>query len=64
MARAGLRKINRYSEEFKATAVRLSDLPEVLIQDVAAGLRTSGKYGLFVWHPVYFSGIGEFVWIG
>jgi transposase len=39
MARAGPRKINRYSVEFKATAVRLSDLPEVLIQDVAAASR-------------------------
>jgi transposase len=38
MARAGPRKTNKYSEQFKATAVRLSQLPEVLIQDVAAAL--------------------------
>ena len=38
MARAGPRKTHRYSEHFKATAVRLSSLPEVLIQDVAEAL--------------------------
>jgi transposase len=38
MAKAGPRKTNRYSQEFKATAVRLSDLPDVLIQDVADAL--------------------------
>jgi len=38
MAKAGPRKTNRYSNEFKATAVRLSDLPDVLIQDVADAL--------------------------
>ncbi len=38
MARAGPRKTNRYGEEFKATAVKLSSLPGVLIQDVAAAL--------------------------
>ena len=38
MAKAGPRKTNRYSHEFKATAVRLSDLPDVLIQDVADAL--------------------------
>ena len=38
MARPGLRKINQYSEEFKATAVALSDLKGVLIQEVAASL--------------------------
>ena len=40
MARAGPRKTNRYSEQFKATAVRLSSLPEVLIQDVAESMIT------------------------
>ena len=35
MPRAGLRKINRYSGEFKAMAVKLSSLSGVLIQDVA-----------------------------
>ena len=38
MAKSGPRKTNRYSDEFKATAVRLSDLPDVLIQDVANAL--------------------------
>ena len=38
MARSGPRKINRYTEEFKATAVKLSSLPGVLIQDVAGAL--------------------------
>jgi len=38
VARAGLRKINQYSEEFKATAVGLSSLSGVLIQDVAHSL--------------------------
>lgn len=38
MARTLLRKIGQYSEEFKATAVGLSNLPGVLIQDVASSL--------------------------
>jgi transposase len=38
MARAGPRKVNRYGEQFKATAVKLSSLRGVLIQDVAAAL--------------------------
>ena len=38
MPRAGLRKIIRYSGEFKVTAVKLSSLPGVLIQDVAREL--------------------------
>ena len=38
MARAGPRKIARYGDRFKATAVKLSSLPGVLIQDVAAAL--------------------------
>ena len=38
MAKAGPRKTNRYSHEFKAMAVRLSDLPDVLIWDVADAL--------------------------
>ena len=32
MAKSSLPKVHRYSLQFKATAVRLSDLPEVLIQ--------------------------------
>ena len=38
MARSGPRKTNRYSHEFKATAIRPSELPDVLIQDVADAL--------------------------
>lgn len=38
MARPGLRKIYRYSDEFKSTAVRLSQLSGVCVQDVAASL--------------------------
>ena len=38
MAKAGPRKIAKCGEKFKATAVKLSGLPGVLIQDVAAAL--------------------------
>ena len=38
MARAGPRKVVRYGDSFKATAVKLSSLPGVLIKDVAAAL--------------------------
>ena len=38
MARSGPRKVARYGDEFKATAVKLSNLQGVLIQDVAAAL--------------------------
>ena len=38
MAKAGPRKIAKYGEKFKATAVELSSLPGVLIRDVAAAL--------------------------
>ena len=38
MARAGPRKIARYGDRFKATAVKLSSLPGVLIKDVAEAL--------------------------
>ena len=38
MARAGPRKVSRYGDRFKATAVKLSSLPGVLIQDVAHAL--------------------------
>ncbi|MCL5668840.1 MAG: transposase [Gammaproteobacteria bacterium] len=31
-------KVHRYSMQFKATAVRLTELPDVLIQDVAEAL--------------------------
>lgn len=38
MARSGPRKVARYGDRFKATAVKLSSLPGVLIKDVAAAL--------------------------
>ena len=38
MPKPGLRKIYKYSEEFKATAVQLSKLQDVLIRDVAEAL--------------------------
>jgi len=38
VAKAGPRKIAKYGERFKATAVKLSSLPGVLIQDVAPAL--------------------------
>ena len=38
MPKPGPRTITRYSDEFKATAVRLSELPGVRVQDVAASL--------------------------
>ena len=38
MARSRPRKINRYTEQFKATAVKLGSLPGVLIQEVAGAL--------------------------
>jgi transposase len=38
VARAGPRKIERYGDRFKATAVKLSSLPGVMVKDVAAAL--------------------------
>ena len=38
MARAGPRKVNRYGDEFKATAVKLSSLRGVMIKEVAEAL--------------------------
>jgi len=38
MARSRPPRTHRYSMQFKATAVRLSELPDVLIQDVADAL--------------------------
>jgi transposase len=38
MPRPGARTTYRYTQEFKATAVRLSELPGVAVQDVAASL--------------------------
>jgi transposase len=38
VARAGPRKVERYGDRFKATAVKLSSLPGVRVMDVAAAL--------------------------
>ena len=38
MPRPGPRTTNKYSDRFKATAVRLSELPGVEVQEVAASL--------------------------
>lgn len=38
MPKPGPRTTYRYSDEFKATAVRLSELPGVAVQDVASSL--------------------------
>lgn len=38
MAKPGPRTTKRYSDEFKASAVRLSELPGVEVQDVATSL--------------------------
>jgi transposase len=58
MGRPGPRTVNRYSEQFKATAVRLSQLPGVKVSDVATSLhihpfmlskwRKQAKVGLIV----------------
>ena len=38
MPKPGPRTTNKYSDEFKATAVRLSEMPGVAVQDVAESL--------------------------
>jgi len=38
VAKAGPRKVEKYGDRFKATAVKLSKLPGVSVQDVAAAL--------------------------
>ena len=38
MPKAGPRKVETYGDRFKATAVKLSNLPGVSVQDVAAAL--------------------------
>ncbi len=35
MARIRMRRMGRYSNEFKVTAIRLASLPGTLIQDIA-----------------------------
>lgn len=60
MPRPGPRTTYRYSDDFKATAVRLSQVPGVLLNDVAASLaihpfmlsrwRKQAREGLIVTH--------------
>ncbi|HKW95633.1 MAG TPA: transposase [Methylomirabilota bacterium] len=38
MGKPGLRKVHRYSSEFKVTAVKLSHMPDVEVQTVAKAL--------------------------
>ena len=38
MGKRGLRKVHRYSTEFKLTAVKLSQMPDVEVQTVARAL--------------------------
>ena len=64
MAKSAPRKTNRYSHEFKATAVRLSDLPDVLIQDVADALDIHPDahvqpqaFNMFDFIPIVFLGV-------
>ena len=56
MARAGPQKIARYGEQFKATAVKLSSLRGVLIQDVAAALDIH-PFMLSLWHKQVRDGV-------
>ena len=46
MARAGPRTVRRCSEEFKLTAVRLTQQPGIQVQTVAAALATLGALPL------------------
>lgn len=56
MARiVGPRKLHRYSEEFKATAVRLSLIPGIQVQDVAEAL-VIHPYMLSRWRKEYREG--------
>ena len=48
MPKPGPRTTYRYSDEFKATAVKLSHLPGVLVNDVAASLAIH-PYMLSLW---------------
>ncbi|TCS37914.1 transposase [Paucimonas lemoignei] len=72
MGKPGLRKTHRYSNEFKATAVKLSDVPGVLIQDVAQSLdihpfmlsrwRKEAREGIIVTKGIKLNGVDG--WIG
>ena len=54
MARSRPRKVSRYGDQFKPAAVRLSSLPGVLIQDVAAALDIH-LFLLPLWRKAYSS---------
>jgi transposase len=56
VARARPRKIAKYGERFKATAVKLSSLPGVLIQDVAAALEVH-PFMLSLWRKQVREGV-------
>ena len=56
MAKAGPRKIAKYGEKFKATAVKLSSLPGVLIRDVAAALDVH-RFMLSLWRKQVREGV-------
>jgi hypothetical protein len=57
MQKPGLRKHHLYSEEFKATAAKLSSLTDVLIRDVAKAL---DYRAMLASHPSSFQ--NEFIW--
>ncbi len=50
MARSGPRRINRYTEQFKATAVKLSSLPGVLIHARFARFAQDAEFHIQVHH--------------
>ena len=56
MARAGLRKVEKYGDRFKATAVKLSSLPGVMIKDVAAALDIQ-PFMLSLWRKQVHDGV-------
>jgi len=56
MARSGPRKVARYGEQFKATAVKLSNLSGVWIQDVAQALDTH-PFMLSLWRKQVRDGV-------
>lgn len=56
MPKPGPRSTSRYSNEFKATAVKLSQLPGVLVSDVAASLAIH-PYMLSRWRKLAREGV-------
>jgi transposase len=62
MAKIRVRRVGRYSNEFKITAIRLANLPGTLIQDVAKVLDIH-PFMLSRWKKEYREGkINEEVW--